>query len=136
MHNDHRPPSESRPKGNSSCFSPQLDRLMQVLVVRAPLVHAQTRDVLAVGLGLSTIAVDANDGSSSPLHDRLHADTAQQSRGYLIPGPAAVDAHRLSRRVDYRAIKLGIESGTIPTVHRSAPDDPRVPLLRAFGVDA
>ncbi|WP_228479914.1 excisionase family DNA-binding protein [Microbacterium abyssi] len=39
--------------------------------------------------------------------------------------------------VDYRTIKLGIESGTIPTVQLgSRRMIPRVPLLRAFGVDA
>lgn len=39
--------------------------------------------------------------------------------------------------VDYRTIKLGIETGTIPTI-RLGPRRmiPRVPLLRAFGVDA
>lgn len=38
--------------------------------------------------------------------------------------------------VDYRTIKLGIESGTIPTVQLSPRRMvPRVPLLRAFGVD-
>ncbi|GAB3602498.1 helix-turn-helix domain-containing protein [Microbacterium sp. NPDC056044] len=39
--------------------------------------------------------------------------------------------------VDYRTIKLGIESGTIPTVQLGQRRMiPRVPLLRAFGVDA
>ena len=39
--------------------------------------------------------------------------------------------------VDYRTIKLGIESGTIPTVQLGPSRMiPRVPLLRAFGVDA
>lgn len=39
--------------------------------------------------------------------------------------------------VDYRTIKLGIESGTIPTVQLGPRRMiPRVPLLRAFGVDA
>lgn len=38
--------------------------------------------------------------------------------------------------VDYRTIKLGIESGTIPTVQLGQRRMiPRVPLLRAFGVD-
>jgi len=39
--------------------------------------------------------------------------------------------------VDYRTIKLGIENGTIPTVQLGPRRMiPRVPLLRAFGVDA
>lgn len=39
--------------------------------------------------------------------------------------------------VDYRTIKLGIESGTISTVQLGPRRMiPRVPLLRAFGVDA
>lgn len=39
--------------------------------------------------------------------------------------------------VNYRTIKLGIESGTIPTVQLGPRRMiPRVPLLRAFGVDA
>lgn len=39
--------------------------------------------------------------------------------------------------VDYRTIKLGIDNGTIPTVQLGPrPMIPRVPLLRAFGVDA
>jgi len=39
--------------------------------------------------------------------------------------------------VDYRTIKLGIESGTIPTVQLGPRRMiPRVPLLRAFGIDA
>ncbi|MBW9120789.1 DNA-binding protein [Microbacterium trichothecenolyticum] len=39
--------------------------------------------------------------------------------------------------VDYRTIKLGIESGTIPTIQLGQRRMiPRVPLLRAFGVDA
>ncbi|MBW9093311.1 DNA-binding protein [Microbacterium jejuense] len=39
--------------------------------------------------------------------------------------------------VDYRTIKLGIESGTIPTAQLGPRRMiPRVPLLRAFGVDA
>ncbi|MGP3536420.1 helix-turn-helix domain-containing protein [Microbacterium sp. RD1] len=39
--------------------------------------------------------------------------------------------------VDYRTIKLGIESGTIPTVQLGQRRMiPRIPLLRAFGVDA
>ena len=38
--------------------------------------------------------------------------------------------------VDYRTIKLGIESGTIPTIQLGPRRMiPRVPLLRAFGVD-
>lgn len=38
--------------------------------------------------------------------------------------------------VDYRTIKLGIENGTIPTVQLGPRlMIPRVPLLRAFGVD-
>jgi len=38
--------------------------------------------------------------------------------------------------VDYRTIKLGIESGTIPTVQLGPRRMiPRVPLLRAFGID-
>ncbi|WP_251450612.1 helix-turn-helix domain-containing protein [Microbacterium sp. Marseille-Q6648] len=38
--------------------------------------------------------------------------------------------------VDYRTIKLGIENGTIPTVQLGPRRMiPRVPLLRAFGVD-
>jgi len=38
--------------------------------------------------------------------------------------------------VDYRTIKLGIENGTIPTVELGPRRMiPRVPLLRAFGVD-
>lgn len=38
--------------------------------------------------------------------------------------------------VDYRTIKLGIESGTIPTVQLGPRRMiPRLPLLRAFGVD-
>jgi excisionase family DNA binding protein len=39
--------------------------------------------------------------------------------------------------VDYRTIKLGIDNGTIPTVQLGPRRMiPRVPLLRAFGVDA
>lgn len=39
--------------------------------------------------------------------------------------------------VDYRTIKLGIENGTIPTAQLGPRRMiPRVPLLRAFGVDA
>ncbi|AZS37542.1 hypothetical protein CVS47_02179 [Microbacterium lemovicicum] len=39
--------------------------------------------------------------------------------------------------VDYRTIKLGIENGTIPTVQLGPRRMiPRIPLLRAFGVDA
>ena len=39
--------------------------------------------------------------------------------------------------VDYRTIKLGIENGTIPTVQLGPRRMiPRVPLLRAFGVEA
>lgn len=39
--------------------------------------------------------------------------------------------------VDYRAIKLGIENGTIPTVQLGPRRMiPRMPVLRAFGVDA
>jgi len=39
--------------------------------------------------------------------------------------------------VDYRTIKLGIESGTIPTVQLGPRRMiPRVPLLRVFGIDA
>ncbi|WP_240948611.1 helix-turn-helix domain-containing protein [Microbacterium salsuginis] len=39
--------------------------------------------------------------------------------------------------VDYRTIKLGIESGTIPTVQLGPRRMiPRAGLLRAFGVDA
>ena len=39
--------------------------------------------------------------------------------------------------VDYRTIKLGIESGTIPTVQLGTRRMiPRVPLLRVFGVEA
>lgn len=38
--------------------------------------------------------------------------------------------------VDYRTIKLGIDNGTIPTVQLGPRRMiPRVPLLRAFGVD-
>ncbi|MCK3771274.1 helix-turn-helix domain-containing protein [Microbacterium aerolatum] len=38
--------------------------------------------------------------------------------------------------VDYRTIKLGIESGTIPTVQLGPRRMiPRIPLLRAFGID-
>ncbi|MCP2637655.1 DNA-binding protein [Microbacterium sp. HD4P20] len=38
---------------------------------------------------------------------------------------------------DYRTIKLGIENGTIPTVQLGPRRMiPRVPLLRAFGIDA
>ena len=38
--------------------------------------------------------------------------------------------------VDYRTIKLGIENGTIPTVQLGPRRMiPRIPLLRAFGVD-
>ena len=38
--------------------------------------------------------------------------------------------------VDYRTIKLGIENGTIPTIQLGPRRMiPRVPLLRAFGVD-
>ncbi|MGW8484519.1 helix-turn-helix domain-containing protein [Microbacterium sp. NPDC055903] len=38
--------------------------------------------------------------------------------------------------VDYRTIKLGIESGTIPTMQLGPRRTiPRAPLLRAFGVD-
>ena len=45
------------------------------------------------------------------------------------------DAARLVS-VDYRTIKLGIENGTIPTVQLGPRRMiPRVPLLRAFGVD-
>lgn len=46
------------------------------------------------------------------------------------------DAARLVG-VDYRTIKLGIESGTIPTVQLGPRRMiPRAGLLRAFGVDA
>jgi len=46
------------------------------------------------------------------------------------------DAARLVG-VDYRTIKLGIENGTIPTIQLGPRRMiPRVPLLRAFGVDA
>ena len=39
--------------------------------------------------------------------------------------------------VDYRTIKLGIESGTIPTVQLgSRKMIPRAGLLRAFGINA
>lgn len=39
--------------------------------------------------------------------------------------------------VDYRTIKLGIESGTIPTVQMGPRRMiPRIPLLRVFGIDA
>lgn len=39
--------------------------------------------------------------------------------------------------VDYRTIKLGIESGTIPTIQLGPRRMiPRVPLLRVFGLDA
>ena len=39
--------------------------------------------------------------------------------------------------VDYRTIKLGIESGTIPTIQLGPRRMiPRAGLLRAFGVDA
>ena len=39
--------------------------------------------------------------------------------------------------VDYRTIKLGIESGTIPTVQLGPRRMiPRVPLLRVFGINA
>ena len=39
--------------------------------------------------------------------------------------------------VDYRTIKLGIESGTIPTIQLGPRRMiPRVPLLRVFGIDA
>ena len=45
------------------------------------------------------------------------------------------DAARLVG-VDYRTIKLGIANGTIPTVQLGPRRMiPRVPLLRAFGVD-
>lgn len=38
--------------------------------------------------------------------------------------------------VDYRTIKLGIQNGTIPTIQLGPRRMiPRVPLLRAFGVD-
>lgn len=38
--------------------------------------------------------------------------------------------------VDYRTIKLGIESGTIPTIQLGPRRMiPRVPLLRAFGIN-
>lgn len=38
--------------------------------------------------------------------------------------------------VDYRTIELGIENGTIPTVqHGPRRMIPRVPLLRAFGIE-
>ena len=38
--------------------------------------------------------------------------------------------------VEYRTIKLGVERGTIPTVQLGPRRMiPRVPLLRAFGVD-
>ncbi len=38
--------------------------------------------------------------------------------------------------VDYRTIKLGIESGTIPTIMLGARRMiPRVPLLRVFGIN-
>lgn len=46
------------------------------------------------------------------------------------------DAARLVG-VDYRTIKLGIESGTIPTVQLGPRRMiPRVPLLRVFGINA
>lgn len=46
------------------------------------------------------------------------------------------DAGRLVRVAD-RTIKLGVESGTIPTVQLGPRRMiPRVPLLRAFGADA
>jgi excisionase family DNA binding protein len=39
--------------------------------------------------------------------------------------------------VDYRTIKLGIESGTIPTVQLGPRRMiPRVPLLRVFGINS
>ncbi len=39
--------------------------------------------------------------------------------------------------VDYRTIKLGIESGTIPTIQLGPRRMiPRVPLLRVFGINA
>lgn len=39
--------------------------------------------------------------------------------------------------VDYRTIKLGIESGTIPTIQLGQRRMiPRIPLLRAFGINA
>ena len=39
--------------------------------------------------------------------------------------------------VDYRTIKLGIESGTIPTVQLGPRRMiPRAPLLRVFGINA
>ena len=39
--------------------------------------------------------------------------------------------------VDYRTIKLGIESGTIPTIQLGPRRMiPRVPLLRVFGIGA
>ncbi|MFB8386904.1 helix-turn-helix domain-containing protein [Microbacterium sp. NPDC055910] len=38
--------------------------------------------------------------------------------------------------VDYRTIKLGIESGTIPTIQLGPRRMiPRVPLLRVFGIN-
>ncbi len=39
--------------------------------------------------------------------------------------------------VDYRTIKLGVESGTIPTIQLGPRRMiPRVPLLRVFGINA
>lgn len=39
--------------------------------------------------------------------------------------------------VDYRTIKLGIESGTIPTIQLGPRRMiPRVPLLRVFGINS
>ena len=38
--------------------------------------------------------------------------------------------------VDYRTIKLGIESGTIPTIQLGPRRMiPRIPLLRVFGIN-
>jgi excisionase family DNA binding protein len=58
---------------------------------------------------------------------------------YRSPNTLALtmkDAARLVG-VDYRTIKLGIESGTIPTVQLGQRRMiPRAGLLRAFGVDA
>lgn len=39
--------------------------------------------------------------------------------------------------VDYRTIKLGIDSGTIPTIQLGPRRMiPRIPLLRAFGINS
>lgn len=39
--------------------------------------------------------------------------------------------------IDYRTIKLGIESGTIPTIQLGPRRMiPRVPLLRVFGINS